>query len=399
MLKHWIFRTLKVVGLTGLVTTQTNGQDWSNGLNGVDESPRFLPTGPYQPTGEGFYVGIEFFYMDPGKNVGGQAIARRGFVISGNAGPLCGPGTVYPAGALTFALDTGGFGRTSWTPGQKLTFGYRTEEGMTFDISWLHLYEVRYNASASLATPNFLGPANLENTFLYSPVFNFTTDFFGPANRAAGLENQLWGIWNGATQMDIQFSTRYDQIDLTARLPVFETEDARTYALAGGRYSFIYETFRWRTVAADINGDIAPENIAIYTNSLSQRMYGPMIGCGAEVHLGDGFGLGIEITAAPLLNIIKERAKYKREDDFAQNKRSWANYSIVPNVNFEPRLTWSPSWARGVIMKLGYNAYTFFNTKYMEAPVGFNFGAIDPAYGTKAFRLIHGWNASIGFVW
>ncbi len=395
MVKHWIFRTLMVMGLFGLIASQANGQDWSMGQNSVDESPRWLPTGPYQPTGEGFYTGIEFFFMNSGRNVGNQLLARRGFVISGNAGP----GTVLPSGPLTFALDTGGFGRTSWAPGQKMTLGYRTEDGMTFDVSWLHMYETRYSAAATLAPPDFRGPGNLENTFLYSPVFNFTIDFFGPANRAAGLDGQLWGIWNGASQMDIQFSTRYDQIDLTARLPVYESEDARTYAIAGGRYSFIYETFRWRTVAADNTGAITSADVAIYTNSLSQRMYGPMVGIGSDVHLGEGFGLGIEITGSPLLNLIKERAKYKREDNFAQNKRSWANYSIVPNVNFEPRLTWTPTFARGVVMKLGYNAYTFFNTKYMEAPVGFNFGAIDPAYETKVFRLIHGWNVSLGFVW
>jgi hypothetical protein len=40
---------------------------------------------------------------------------------------------------------------------------------------------------------------------------------------------------------------------------------------------------------------------------------------------------------------------------------------------------------------------SFFNTQYMRNPIGFNFGNIDPDYGTKVFRLIHGFNAGVGF--
>ena len=47
-------------------------------------------------------------------------------------------------------------------------------------------------------------------------------------------------------------------------------------------------------------------------------------------------------------------------------------------------------------MRVGYQGQFFFNTKYMEKPIGFNYGAIDPAYSTKFLRLVHGVNVGIG---
>jgi hypothetical protein len=47
-------------------------------------------------------------------------------------------------------------------------------------------------------------------------------------------------------------------------------------------------------------------------------------------------------------------------------------------------------------MQLGYQAWTFFNTKSMEEPIGFNYGVIDPAYRTQYFRVVHGLNAGVG---
>ena len=57
-------------------------------------------------------------------------------------------------------------------------------------------------------------------------------------------------------------------------------------------------------------------------------------------------------------------------------------------------------WAypiEGVQLRLGYSGITFFNTRQMREPVGFNFGNINPSYHTKYFRALHGFNAGIGF--
>jgi hypothetical protein len=48
-------------------------------------------------------------------------------------------------------------------------------------------------------------------------------------------------------------------------------------------------------------------------------------------------------------------------------------------------------------MRVGYQGITFFNTRQFREPVGFNFGNIDPNVGSRAFRLLHGFNVGIGF--
>jgi hypothetical protein len=204
--------------------------------------------------------------------------------------------------------------------------------------------------------------------------------------------------------MTVQYTQRFDNFELTGRFPVVESANARSYALAGLRKSWIWERFQWRTVAYGFQQDGNGGTVAVasgadaarYVNTLSQNMYGPFIGAGHEVYLGAGFSAGLDSTAAILLNYAKERAKYIREDEATQAKRSWSNFSLVPNINVSFNLSWQ---YEGMKVQFGWNAMTFFNTYYMERPVGFNVGAIDPAYGTKVFRLLQGANFGIGYSW
>jgi hypothetical protein len=347
--------------------------------------------------------------------IGHQAVAIRGFVDS--AGLLTGvPGTFL--GSAEPALSTAELGRTGWSPGQRLTLGYRLENGWNFSISWLHLFDTKYSAGAGTQGPNFLNPGfNLENNFLFSPVFNFSPDFTGPVARTTNTIGEtvfgaLNGIWNGAQDMTILFTQRYDKWDITGRFPVFETENARTYAIAGGRFSWFWERFQWRTSALGFQvfgvdegrppqQTTDPSWAARYINTLSQRMYGPFVGAGHEVILYSGIagaiGLGTECTGALLVDIVKERAKYIREDELTQSKRSWVENRIVPNVDFSINLTWQP--VDGVTFRAGWNMFSYFNTLYIDQPIGFNFQAIDPAYEKKYCRILHGCNFGLAYTW
>jgi len=93
--------------------------------------------------------------------------------------------------------------------------------------------------------------------------------------------------------------------------------------------------------------------------------------------------------------VVKERAKYKLRDLTTQSKFGREEFELTPSLTGSANLWWYP--IEGVQLRLGYNALTFFNTRYMKEPVGFNYGNIDPAYATKYFRLLHGFNAGIGF--
>ena len=103
------------------------------------------PLGTYQHDGSGFFMGIEFILFNQPRTVGKQQVAVRGFVDS--AGFLSGtPGTFF--GTREEALNTGDFGRTGWSPGQRISVGYRMENGWNFSLSWLHLFDTKYSGGA-----------------------------------------------------------------------------------------------------------------------------------------------------------------------------------------------------------------------------------------------------------
>jgi hypothetical protein len=404
MRNRWIMAAL--VATAGLLASpaaeRAHAQATGWDMSGNEESPLWAPVGTYQHDGSGIYTGIELVYLSQQRTLGNQTIAWRGFAQNFLGGWV---------GSREVALSSEELGRTTWGAGYRATLGYRMENGWNFSISWLHLFDVKYTGGAGPIGPNIFNPGELgANMFISSPVYNFSQDFAGhnPFPNPPFTVNITAGIWNAATDMTLVFTQRFDNWDLAGRFPVFETENARSYAIAGGRFSWIWERFQWRTVKPEVvfDGtnfvfDHSPESAARYLNTLSQRMYGPMVGVGHEVMLYSGqagaFGIGTELTGALLLNIGKERAKYIREDESTQVKRAWWEQTLTPNINAQVNLTWQPF--DGVQFRVGYNFLNYFNTKYMQEPVSFNAGALDPAYGTKFWRLIHGTNFGVAFTY
>jgi len=415
MRKRWIIAgLLAVLGLlTVPATQQAHAQPTAWDQSGNEAVPVWAPIGTYQHDGSGPYLGFEFLLMRTPRTLGNQPIAYRGvsatFGSPGVGGaPLIEPGEFI--GSRAVALDTENLGRTSWGAGYRVTFGYRLENGWNFSLSWLHLFDVKSSGGAGPQGENFANPGNFAaNTFLTAPVYNFSTDFIGrnPFPNPPFTGNPTAGIWNAASDMTILFTQRYDNWDATGKFPVFETENARTYAIAGGRFSWIWERFQWRTskpeLALDPNGVFGfqpnGDSAARYLNTLSQRMYGPMVGVGHEVMLYSGvagaFGFGTEVTGAALINIVKQRAKYIREDEATQAKRAWSQITLVPNLNIALNLNYQPF--NGMHIRVGYNFHNYFNTYYMKEPVSFNVGAIDPAYDIRLWRMIQGVNAGVSF--
>jgi|GEM_PF-923289 len=209
-----------------------------------------------------------------------------------------------------------------------------------------------------------------------------------------------YGIWNAASVMNLKFSQRFTASDIGISRPLFQTDYSRVYGLAGARYAWFFERFTWQTMAIDagdfvntLPGGIAPFYVADYTNTLSQRLYGPYVGCGHEVYLGNAFAASLDLTGSALLGIVKQRAKYELGDESTQSKRGYNAFSVVPNLNGNFNMWWYPT--EGVQIRLGYQAQTFYGTKYMREPIGFNFAAPDPAIDTKWFRVIHGVNVGM----
>jgi hypothetical protein len=352
-----------------------------------------IPTG--QAGQPGFYTSAEFVMMTQTKAIGDQTIAVRGFFdytgrITGKPGGFVGSGVD--------ALHTREMGRREFMPGFRAEIGYRFDTGVRVYANYMQFYDAHYSAGATFAV--FAPDRDLADTFLSSPVFNFNQQFSGAQfnttadNPTNGGFNTL-GIWNAASIMDIKFTQRYQQAEVGVRTPMFATDYSSVYSLGGARFAWFFERFQWRTVDFSNDGSAPPQNVAYYTNTLSQRMYGLFIGCGHEVYLGSMFSASLDLTAAAYMNVTKNRAKYIVGDESSQSKFGRENFYLVPSATADFNLWCYP--IEGVQFRLGYSGLTFFNTRQMREPVGFNFGQIDPNVGLRAFRLLHGFNIGVGF--
>jgi hypothetical protein len=374
-----------------------------------------LPLFHTHPETGGFFVAGEFLYMRETNPLKHQLIAVRGLLdfdgsitrdLTGQridpvgGSPVIIPGTPRVGTFLgskrpaLFADDAGG---ESFEPGFRITAGWKFQDGTAIEFSWMSLLETKYSAVATLVPPGLNAGPLLAETFLFSPVFNFPNEFAGPLQKLA-LGNPLaaYGIWNGATVMSIDFVQRFSQYDITARLPVWESDWCRSYGLVGPRYINLWERFKWRTVAQNFNGDAGQDDVALYSNVVSNQMYGVDVGLGNEFYLGKGFSISAEGRVAGLFDFAREIAKFERGDFFIANKRSKRVFSFVPEFQGQLNLWWYP--IEGVQVRLGYEVFGLFETISSAMPVTFNYGGMDPSYQTHQFRFFDGLSAGIGFI-
>src|SRR5205823_2205302 len=164
---------------------------------------------------------------------------------------------------------------------------------------------------ASLIPPNYAnlgtGGSFLADTFLFAPFFNLPPEFAGPNTELAiGNPGAADGVFNGAINMSICFVQNYQEANLLGRVQWFQDDCTRIYSLCGGRFAWIWERFQLRAVGADFTGNSRPEDVAVYNNIVSNRMYGPTLGAGIERYLLKGFAVGMELQGACLADIVKE---------------------------------------------------------------------------------------------
>ena len=142
---------------------QIASQTYSSPAQPAERIP--IPTG--DPAGHGFFTGIEFLLLTNNRPIGNQVVAFRGLVDS--QGTLTGlPGTYIGSGVV--ALKTDDLGRTGYTPGYRLTLGYKIEDGSSFYAKITSNLSKSYNASATLAAPFFRSRPDLADTFLVAGV-------------------------------------------------------------------------------------------------------------------------------------------------------------------------------------------------------------------------------------
>ncbi len=401
---------LLTVGVA-VVTNRAQAQDDTQAEDPVIP----LPLGHDRMDKGGFYVGAEFVYFRQTNPIRDQVVAVRGILdfdgsitadlngqqvfpigappITIPANPV--PGTFYGSG--TAALNTNQVsGPGSYEPGFRLTTGWRFKDGSAIEFSWLRLNETKYSASASLVPESLKPGSMLEETFLFSPVFNFPFEFGGAPDKIA-LGNPLaaFGIWNGADEMSLSFVQRTTIYDITYRIPIYDSQYCRCYGMVGGRYVQLWEDFGWRTVSAEFDGTTGQDNTANYSCVTSNNLWGADIGLGSEFFLGHGFAFSLDGRYATLLDFAREEATYVRGDEAIGTKRATRQFCVVPELQATANVWWYPF--SGCQVRFGYDAMAFFNTYASETPVDFNYSSVDPGW-QKTTRYLTGFNAGVGFI-
>lgn len=374
-----------------------------------------LPLWHDRPEKGGFYAAGEFLYWRQTNPLKDQVVAIRGLLdvdgsitadLNGtvidptNGPPIIQPGQAVPGtfiGSGAPALDVNQIsGPMSYQPGWRLTAGWKFRDGAALEFSWLNLHQTKYSAVASILPPTLQPGTLLEETFLFSPVFNFPNDYAGAINKVAfGNPLAAYGIWNAASVMHIDFTQRFTEYHITMRIPVYEAEWCRCYGLIGPQYTKFWERFRWRTVSETFDGQAGQDDVAIYSNVTSNNLWGVMVGVGSEWYLGKGFALTLDAKTSGLMNFAKESAKYERADFSTSSRRTKHVYSFVPELQGTVNMWWYPF--EGVQVRVGYDWMNFFNTYSAPEPVSFNYGGLDPTW-KRTYRWVDGFNAGIGFI-
>jgi hypothetical protein len=360
------------------------------------------PFGRPHPERGGFYFAGEFMYWRQTNPLKSEPLGFRGVQdADGSIGLALGTTTIPGQfiGSKADAIDTNYVsGPRNYAPGFNFTFGYHFENSLSVEMRWIHLFDVRYSATASLLPPTSIG-GNAEETFITSPVYNFSPVYFGPGNTTGlGTPIALFGIWDGSSSQTISFVQRFDQWEMTFRVPIQDSECWRTYGIIGPRIVSMWERFTWTVVHPETDGTILPIDVANYSNVTSNRLYGVHGGIGNEWFLGDSpagaFALSVDLQSALFFDFMKGLPKYELGDKSTAAQHARRLSSFVPELDGSVNLWWYP--IHGIQMRFGYEAMAFFNTFSSPRPVDFNFGSITPAY-ERTFRLFDGWNFGIGF--
>jgi hypothetical protein len=355
----------------------------------------------------GLYVAGEAKFFKTTNTMGEQLVAKRGLLDrDGSISAALGLPDPHPntfIGSGNPALDTEQVtGPSTFEPGFNFVIGWRFRNGVAVEFSWWHMFEAHYSASASLNPLGTFGQFQ-EETFLFSPVFNNPAAFDGPGNQVGiGNVGATRGIWNAANLEIINFTQRFDQYEISLRYPLYQNEDCgyRMYGLFGPRITWFWERFLWTTVAANVNGLTLADDVARYTNVVSNRLYGVHLGIGNEWELGTtpagSFAVSVDLQAAMFVDFVATQAKYELGDFSNAGNRHRTYLEAVPEVQANVSLWWYPYEA--VQVRIGYDIMAFFNTMAAVKPIDFNYGALAPPWESGIFRLLDGFSFGIAVV-
>lgn len=367
------------------------------GSYGLPDPNLPIPLQSTHPELGGFYLSAEYLMYRMTNTMGFQQVAIRGFqIVDTSVSP-------YPAGAFvgsgTPALNTNQVsGPNGFTPGFDITAGWKFRDGSSIAFDFFYLTEFNTTATATLAPRHLAIGPNQADSFLTAPVFNFDPSYAGPPNKVSqGDAFATYGIWDGASVMWERFIRRFQQMSLTYRVPVYENEYFRTSGTCGPRFAWFYDKYQWRTTDLESTGTINPNDVGIYQNQLSNRLYGAFVGCQNEWYLGCGLACQLGLEAAGFVDGVRITSLYQFDRGFngPERKRSYKELSFVPEVRGNLGLMWYPT--QSIQCYLGYDVMLFFNTSAAPQPIDFNMSSVTPQIQTRT-RVLDGLRVGIGFI-
>jgi hypothetical protein len=387
--------------------SQTPGEPQVYGEDYAPPDPVWpLPLYSTHPENGGLFVAGSFVSMRLTNPLGNQVVAVRGLTIVDQRSGLPVPTFV---GTGNPALDVNEVrGPTDFQPGFKAEIGYKFTDGSTVTVSWLNLTENTQHADATFAAPHFLVGQDFADSFLFSPVANFPNEFAGPSNKILSDVGRVGGsaapgIWNGASIETEDFTQRFNQWDALYRAPIFETENYRVSCQVGVRLTSVWEKYKWTATDLDVTGNSDPSFAAVYTNVVSNRLYGLHAACVQECYLGHGFAADLTLAGTMYADSIKTQVKYSlmrgafgADHPGPVSKRSRHRWEPSPEGEVKVGMMWYP--IEGVQIHAGYDVQGLFNTMSTDEPIDFNYGTVDPHFTTSKVRFLDGLDLGIALI-
>jgi len=368
----------------------------------------------------GFFLSGSYIMWRQTNPLNDQQVAVRGFIdTDGSATASASNPAGFPGsfqGSRQLALTTEAVsGPSTYAPGFKLDAGWKFADDSSLTVGYTWLATTTYTGGASFVPPNQNFGSNLADSYLYSNVYNFPAQYSGPLDDVRNVTGEVsnpptatnpgpglafgsaYGIWNGAELMTLKFTQRFQQLEATYRRPIYDTENYRCSAVVGPRVVWFWERFAWTTTDLNIEGQGNEFDSALYTNIVSNRLYGLFAGAQQEWYLGHGFAGFLDLRAALFANIVNARAKYEfgAKNQTPQSRRGRRQYTLAPELQANLGMNWYPF--EGIELRVGYDVMMFFNTISSPTPISFDFLGVDPQY-KSTFRLLDGFNAGIALV-
>jgi len=394
--KLYLWAVLAIAGL-GPVGGTARAQDYA-----PPDPVLPIPTYNQRPEDGGYFGALTWLFYRQTNPLEDQQVAFRGFIdVDGSITNAIFPGIGFAPGArygsFTEALNVDQVtGPNRYSPGFKVEVGWKFGDSRALTLGWMYLFQQSRRAVATLMPNGLQIGANQADSFLFAPVYNFPPEYAG-APRSVNIGNDFatYGPWNAASVMTMEFEQKTQQLEATWRETIYQTECYRLSGLVGPRFFWIWERFRWRTSDYNFDGQVNPAWVALYSNIISNRMYGAHVGLQSEYYLGHGFATIAELQGAFYLNVVKARVKYELGAKHLPpaNKRSLTDYSFVPELQGSVGLMWYPY--EGIQLKVGYDVMAFFNTMSSPNPVDFDYSRLMPWFTFSKNRYFDGIHASI----